>query len=99
MPSRDQFTTEIYVNNQQAQDALMELNQKLEKLQKSVKFVFLLFDFRCFMRKWFVDYLDSMIDDLEDIKRFQHMYIFEASLIDFLVWFLGFVKDKLDNRD
>ena len=35
MPSRDQFTTEIYVNNQQAQDALMELNQKLEKLQKS----------------------------------------------------------------
>lgn len=35
MPSRDQFTTEIYVNNQQVQDALMEQNQKLEKLQKS----------------------------------------------------------------
>ena len=30
MPSRDQFTTEIYVNNQQAQDALKELNKKSE---------------------------------------------------------------------
>lgn len=35
MPSRDQFTTEIYVNNQQAQDALKELNGKLEKLRTS----------------------------------------------------------------
>lgn len=35
MPSRDQFTTEIYVNNEQAQDALKELNEKLEKLRTS----------------------------------------------------------------
>ena len=35
MPSRDQFTTEIYVNNEQAQDALKELNGKLEKLRTS----------------------------------------------------------------
>ena len=35
MPSRDQFTTEIYVNNEQAQDALKELNAKLEKLRTS----------------------------------------------------------------
>lgn len=33
--SRDTFESVIYVNNEQAQDALMEQNQKLEKLQKS----------------------------------------------------------------
>ena len=31
MPSRDQFTTEIYVNNEQARDALSKLNTQLEK--------------------------------------------------------------------
>ena len=33
MPSRDQFTTEIYVNNDQARDALAKLNKDLEKLR------------------------------------------------------------------
>ena len=33
MPSRDQFTTEIYVNGDQAQDALADLGKQLDKLK------------------------------------------------------------------
>ena len=33
MPSRDQFTTEIYVNGDQARDALADLGKQLEKLE------------------------------------------------------------------
>lgn len=33
MPSRDQFTTEIYVNNEQARDALSALGKQLDKLR------------------------------------------------------------------
>lgn len=33
MPSRDQFTTEIYVNGAQAQDALADLGKQLDKLK------------------------------------------------------------------
>ena len=47
-------------------------------------------------RRFFIEYIESMIDDLDDIKYSHHMYFLETSLINGLVRLLGFMKSRLE---
>lgn len=48
-------------------------------------------------RRFFIEFLESMIDDLDDIKQNHHMYFLETTLINGIIRFLELLISWFEN--